>query len=158
MWTLLEHVYFPNKQRTNCVSIFLNENPTPKMTIVNFSRFVMLNQIQWFTVVTFKDHIPKSEVYGLGDSRHTLSVYYGRYIRIMSEEVQMHLNKSEWSYLTELANSCIDKHILKFCRLYDDLIHWRNKCFESKSFCTPPETNAVDFETLCDDLIYKIFY
>jgi hypothetical protein len=128
------------------------------MTTANSSRNVMLNQIQWFTVVTFKDHIFKSDVYGLGDSRHTLSMYYGQYICIMSEEVEVILNKSEWSYLMELANSCIYRQIFKFCRLYDDLIHWKNKCFESKFFCTPPETNAVDFETLYDKLMYKTFY
>jgi len=28
-------------------------------------------------------------------------------------------------------------------------------CFESKSFCTPPNTNAIDFDTLYYELIYK---
>jgi hypothetical protein len=34
-----------------------------------------------------------------------------------------------------------------------DLITWWNKCLESKSFCTLPEANAIDFETLYDEIM-----
>ena len=45
--------------------------------------------------------------------------------------------------------------MIKYGRLQDELLEWRNKCFESKSFCTPPETNAIDFNTLWNELKYK---
>jgi hypothetical protein len=89
------------------VSIFLDEH---LVMIVTSSRNVVLNQIQWFVLVTFKNDVPKNEVHELGDSRHTLFVYCGRYIHITSEDVSELLNKSEWSYLMELAGSCIDKY------------------------------------------------
>jgi hypothetical protein len=50
----------------------------------------------------------------------------------------------------DLAGSCINRQILKLFHLHDELLEWRNKCVESKSFCTPPETKAIDFETLYD--------
>jgi hypothetical protein len=103
-------------------------------------------------------HSDDSEVHELGDSHHAVSVYCGRYIRITSEDVSVYLNKSEWSYLMELASSCRDRQILKLCKVHDDLIQWRNKCFEFKSFCTLPHTNAVDLETLYDEIMYKTFH
>ena len=90
--------------------------------------------MQWFILVTVKSHIPKSEVHELANSRHTLSMYCERYVCIISEDVQVFLNKSEWSYLMELASSCMDRQILKLFRLHDDLIKWCNKCFKSPSF------------------------
>ena len=92
--------------------------------------------------------------YELGDSRPTLSVYCGRYIRIMSEDVQVFLNKSEWSDLMELASACMDGQTLKLFTLHDDLLEWRNKCYESKSYFTPPKTNVIDFETWYDKLLH----
>jgi hypothetical protein len=100
----------------------------------------------------------KNEVHELADSRHTLSVYCGRYIHITSEDVSVLLNKSEWSYLMQLAGSCIHRQILKLCNLHDEVIQWRNKCFKFNSFCTPPQTNAIDFETLYDEIMYKTFH
>ena len=85
MWTLLEHVYFLNKQRPNYVSIFLDETLKPHVKIASSSRIVVLNQIEWFILMAFKCHIPKREVHELGVSRHTLSLHCRRYIRIMSE-------------------------------------------------------------------------
>ena len=122
MWTLLEHVYFLKKQRANYVSIFLDEILQPYVKIASSSCSVMLNQIQWFILVTFKSHISKGEVYELGDSRHTLSRYCGQYICIMSEEVQVFLNKSEFSDLMELASTFMGRQILRLFRLHDDLI------------------------------------
>jgi hypothetical protein len=52
----------------------------------------------------------------------------------------------------DLASGCIDWEVIKYGRLEDVLSEWRNKCFQSKSFCTPPDTNAVDFNTLCNEL------
>ena len=55
----------------------------------------------------------------------------------------------------DLASACIDRQVIKFGRLLDELAEWRSKCAESKCFCTPPDTNAIDFHTLWDELTYK---
>ena len=91
----------------------------------------------------------------LGDSRHILSIYCVRYIRITSENTQVYLSKKEWSQLMDLAIVCIDRQMIKFCRLQDELLEWRVKCVEFKCFFTPPNTNAIDFDALCDELTSK---
>ena len=55
----------------------------------------------------------------------------------------------------DLAIACIDTQVIKFSRLQDELFEWRSKCAEWKCFCTPPETVAMDFDTLWDELTYK---
>jgi hypothetical protein len=50
---------------------------------------------------------------------------------------------------------CIDRQGIKFCRLQDELVEWRNKPVESKSFANPPNTNAIDFETLYEELNHR---
>ena len=105
--------------------------------------------------MTFKSDIPKNEVHGLGDSQHSLSVYSGRYIRITSENTQVCLSKKDWSQLMDLASGCRDREVIKYGRLQDEHLQWRKKCFESKSFCTRPETNTIDFNTLWNELKYK---
>jgi len=55
----------------------------------------------------------------------------------------------------DLASACIDREEIKYGRLQDELIKWRNTCFESKSFSTPPYTNAIDYNTLWNELKYK---
>jgi len=83
--------------------------------------------------------IPKNEVHELGDPHHTLSVYCGRYIRITSKKIQMLLSKKDWSQVLYLASACIDTDVIKYGRIQEELAEWRNKSFESKSFCTPPD-------------------
>ena len=98
--------------------------------------------------VTFKSDIPKNEVQEIGDSQHSLSVYCGQYISIMSEKTKVYLSKKQhWSQLMDLESGCINREVIKF-RRQDELLEWRNKCFESKSFCTPPDNNAIDFSIL----------
>jgi tRNA(Phe) wybutosine-synthesizing methylase Tyw3 len=75
-------------------------------------------------------------------------MYCGLYVRITSENTQVHLSKKDLSQLMDLACACIDRQVIKFGRLQDELIEWRKKCFENKSFCTPPNTNAIDFENI----------
>jgi len=36
--------------------------------------------------------------------------------------------------MLELASACVDRQVIKFCRLQDELVEWRNKRVESKSF------------------------
>ena len=100
----------------------LDVNLTPQVKIVSSSRTVVLNQIQWFILVTFKDHIPKDVLHELGDSRHTLDLYCRRYIRITSDDVHMFLNKSLWAYLMELISFYIDRQKMKLFLLYDEFI------------------------------------
>ena len=128
------------------------------MKIGTSSGHVALNDLQWFILVTFKSKIFKNEVHDLGDPHHTLSMYCGRYIRITSENTQVYLSKTDWSKLMDLASACIDRQVIKFCRLQDELVEWRNKCDESKCFCTPPNTNAIDFNALWDELSFKNQY
>jgi len=116
------------------------------------SGYVVLNDLHWFILVTFKSIISKNEVYEFGDSRHTLSMYCWRYIRITSENTQVYLSKKHWSQMMDLASACIDRQLIKFCRLQDELVEWRDKCVESKCFCTRPNTNAIDFDSLWDEL------
>jgi len=55
----------------------------------------------------------------------------------------------------DLASGCIEREVIKYGRIQDELLEWRNNCFESQSFSTPPETNAIDFNTLWNELKYK---
>jgi hypothetical protein len=146
MWTLLERTYFLNKRRTKEVSIFLEETLQPHVKIASSSHSVVLNQIHWFILVTFKNHIPKSELHEFGYSRHTLPMYCGRYICIMSEGVQVLLSKSEVSHLMELASNFMDRQILKRFRLHEEMIEWHIKCCNSKSNYTPPDTNTIELK------------
>jgi len=90
--------------------------------------------MQWFILVTFKSNMPKNVVHELRDPQHTLSVYCGRYIRFTSEKTQGLQRKNDWSQLLDLASACIDRVVIKFCRLQEELAEWRNKYFEYKSF------------------------
>jgi len=135
MTRLLRRTYYLNEQETKYVSIYLNNDDLkPHLKFGTSSGHVVLNEIQWFILVTFKSDIPKNEVHELGDSQHTPSVYCGRYIRITSENTQVYLSKRDWSQLMDLAKGCIDTEVIKYVRLQDKLLEWRNKCFESKSF------------------------
>lgn len=69
---------------------------------------------------------PKSEMHEHGDPPHTLSVFFGRYILVMSQNVQGFINKSEWPCLMELASSCMGRHMPKLFIMRDDLVERRN--------------------------------
>jgi hypothetical protein len=155
MWSLLRRTYYLNEQETKYVFIYLNDNLRPQVKIATSSGHAVLNDTQWFILVIFKSEIPKNEVHELGDSQHTLCMHCGRYIRITSENTQVYLSKKDWSQLMELARACIRRQVIKFMRLQDELVEWSNKCIESKSFSTPPNTNVIDFETLYDELGYR---
>jgi hypothetical protein len=133
MWSLLRRTYYLNEQDTKYVSIYLNYDLGPQVKIATSSGHAVLNDTQWFILVTSKSEIPKNEVHELGDSRHTLSMYCGRYIRITSENTHVHLSKKDWSQLMDLASACIDRQEIKFMRLQDKLVERRVKYVESKS-------------------------
>jgi len=80
---------FFNEQETKYVPVYLNENLKPQVKIGTSSGHVVLNDLQWFILVTFKSNVSKNEVHEFGDSRHALSMYCGRYIRITSEIIQV---------------------------------------------------------------------
>ena len=94
MTGLLLRTFFLNQQETKYVSIYLNEELKPQVKIVTSSGNVVLNEMQWFILVTFKSNIPKNELHELGDPRHTLSMYCGRYKHITSEDTQVYLSKA----------------------------------------------------------------
>ena len=95
MTGLLRRTFFFNQQDTKYVSMYLNEGLKPQVKIGTSSGLVVLNEMQWFILVTFKSNIPKNEVHELGDPRHTLSMYCGQYIRIASENTQVYLSKKD---------------------------------------------------------------
>ena len=64
------------------------------MKIVSSARTVVLNEIQWLILVILKDHIPEDVKHELGDSRHTMELYY-RQIRITSDDVQFAMGISD---------------------------------------------------------------
>jgi len=74
------------------LSIYLNDDLKPQVKTGTSSGHAVLNDTQWFILVTFKSDIPKGEIHGLGDSPHNLSIYCGRYIRITSENTQVYLS------------------------------------------------------------------
>jgi len=158
MMGLLHRTYFFNEQEINYFYIYLNDDHKRQVKIGNFSGCVVLNDFQCFILVTFKGNIPKNEVYELGDSRHTLSMYRGRYIRMSSENTQVHLSKRDWSQLMDLPSACIDKQVIKFGKLQNQLVEWWNKFLPSNTFCTPPNTDVIDFDTLWNKLQYKTRY
>jgi len=100
----------------------------PQEEIGTSSGHVVLNDVHWFILVTFKSNISKNEVHELCDSRHTLSMYCGQYISISSENTQVYLSKKDWAQLMDLASTCIDRHVFKFRRLQDEMLDWRDKC------------------------------
>ena len=112
----------------------MDYNFRPQMKIENPSSRALLNYTEWFILVTFKDNIPKSEVHELGDSRHSLSLHCGRYIRITSENTQVLLSKNDWAYLMELAGACINRQVITFSRLQDNLVEWWNRCLQKNPF------------------------
>jgi len=55
-------------------------------------------------------------------------------------------------YLIELASACVDRQVIRFSILQDDLVEWWNKCLRERSFCTPPNAKGFHFDCLYDDL------
>jgi hypothetical protein len=94
--------------------------------------------------VTFNDNIPKGKLHELGDSSHTQSIHCGRYVRITSKNIQVLLSKKEWVYLMQLASACINRQLIRFRRLQNDIVQWWNKCLQERAFSTPPNPNGID--------------
>ena len=115
----------------------------------------VLNYTQWFNLVAFKNHIPKGEVHELGDWSHTLPIHCGRYVRIVTKNIQLLLSKNEWTYLMEIASACINRQVIWFSRLQDDLVTWWNKCLQERALSTPPDANGIDFDSLYDELNHR---
>jgi hypothetical protein len=159
MTGFLRRSFYLNENGTKYVSVYLDISDLKShVKIGPPSGHAVLNEVQWFILVIFKGNIPKNKEHKLGDSKHSLSVYCGRYIRIKSENTQVYLCKKDRSLLMDLASGCIDREVLEYGRLQNELLEWRNNCLESKSFCTPPDTNSVDFSTLWDELKFTNIY
>jgi len=105
-WRLLRRTYHLKEQQTKYVSIYLNaDNLKPEVKLETPSGHAVLNEMQWFILVTFKGDDPKNEVHELDDLQLALSVYCGRYIRITSENTHVHLSK-------KISHSCWTWHML----------------------------------------------
>ena len=59
MTGLLRRTYFLNQKETKYVSIYLDEGLKPEVKIGTSSGHVLLNEMQWFILVTFKSNIAK---------------------------------------------------------------------------------------------------
>ena len=92
------------------------------MVIGTPSGHEVLNKIQRFILITFISNIPENKV------------YCGRYIRITSENTEVHLTKKGWSQLMDLASACIDREVIKYGSFQGELIEWPNKCFKYNQF------------------------
>jgi len=82
MTVLLRRTFFLNEQETKYISVYLNEDLKTQVKTGTSSGHAVLNDLQWIILVIFKSNISKNEEHKLGDQRHTLSMYCGRYIRI----------------------------------------------------------------------------
>ena len=100
----------------------MDDNLRPQVKIEAPTGRARLNYTQWFILVTFKDNIPKGKLHELGDSSHTLSIHCGWYVRITSKNIQVLLSKKEWTYLMQLASACINRQVIRFSKLHDDLV------------------------------------
>jgi len=58
------------------------------------------------------------------------------------------LSKKGWSQLLDLASACIDREVIKFGRLQEEIAEWRDTYFESKHFFATTDINTVDFDIL----------
>jgi hypothetical protein len=63
VWVLLCCTYYFNEQKTEYVFVYLNDDLAPQVQFGTSSGYVVLNDTQWYILVTFKGHIPKNEVY-----------------------------------------------------------------------------------------------
>jgi len=55
----------------------------------------------------------------------------------------------------KLASARIDRQVIKFCTLQEELIERWNRWLRGKTYCTPPNTNAIDFLTLWGEVTYR---
>ena len=78
-------------------------------------------------------------------------IHCGRYVRITTKNIQVFISKKEWAYLMELASACLNRQVIIFSRLRDDLVQWWNKCLQERAFSTPPDANGIDFDSLYDE-------
>ena len=67
MTGLIRHTYFLNQQETKYVFIYLNEGLKREVKIGTSSGHVLLNEMQWFILVTFTSNIVNNEVHNVGD-------------------------------------------------------------------------------------------
>jgi len=91
MWacTLLRRTYCLNEKETKRVSLYFDDDLRSQVKIESPSGHALLNDTQWFILLTFKYNIPKGKVHELRDWRNTLSVHCGLYILIMVENAQV---------------------------------------------------------------------
>ena len=112
------------------------------------SGHAVLNEIQWFILVTFESDIPKNEVHDLGDSQHTLSLYCGQYIRITGENTHVYLSKEDLFQWMDLASGCIDRELIKYGKLEDELLECLISVLNPNSF-VPLQTQIPFISIYC---------
>jgi hypothetical protein len=134
------------------VCVYLDDDQAPQVKITARKDSVVLNEIQWFILVTFNEY--KCGIHELGDPSHNLFMYCRRYIRIKCGSDQVVLLLTEWSYLMKLASACLDRQIRKLSVLQEEVSAWHDRCLESNTYRKPPSTSVIDFECLYDELMF----
>ena len=134
---------------TKYVSTYLNDdNLKPEVKIGTPSVHTVLNEVQWYILVTFKSNIPKNEVQRTWwQPTYPVSVL----CTVYPHHEWQHSSASKQTRLVAthgLESACIDTEVIKYGRLQNELVEWCNNCFDCKSFCTPPNTNAIHFKKL----------
>ena len=87
-WTLLQRTYCLNEKEKKKVFVYLDDNLRPQLKFEFPLGRALLNDTQWFILVTLKNIIPKGKLHDLGDSHHTLSMHCGPYMPIKNVNIQ----------------------------------------------------------------------
>ena len=141
MKMLIRRTFFFNEQETKYISIYLKEDLKSYVKFRTSSGHVVLNDLQWFILVTFKSNRSKNLVTHVIRCQCTVDGVYVSRVRKV---------KFIWAKCLVTTDG-----FSEFCRTQDESVEWRDKYVESKCFCSPPNTNAIDLDTLWDELTYK---
>jgi hypothetical protein len=151
MQPLYQRIYYLNKQLSKYVCIYLDDEWAPQVKIATRASHVVLKRTQWSELVKFDEY--KSGVHNLGDSRHNLFMYCGRFIRLECNTHQVVLLKPEWSCLMKLASACLNSLIERLAAVNAGVLKWCRKCLHYKTYCKPPLTDVIDFRSLYNELM-----
>jgi hypothetical protein len=130
----------------------LDQHLTPYARILSGKHEVVLDQMQWFILLAFRNNIPDNKIHKLGDSLHTLDLYCGKYPRITCDNVHVVLTKQEWDCMMQMGESGLSRQLIELSHLRDNLNKWRKECLESNSLA---RTMVADLEAMYDELMYQ---
>jgi hypothetical protein len=133
IWSLLRRTCFLNEQETKYVFIYLNDNLKTQVRIGTSSGNAMLNDTQWFILVTFKSQTQDLSRRTCWLASYTVKVLWTVYPH-QGRELQVHLSKNDCSQLIDSASRCIDRQVINFCKLQNELVEWCNSVLNLNPF------------------------